>query len=199
MTEDDDSHDPLDDLVDEMVDTRSVPLDDEGEADDGDTDDASTDAEPGGDEPADDDVPSVEDVTAEVVAPGDESPPELEGETAGPLGEMADEFERRRAERDAEPDDDDLFESVDVGDVDSEALWEQVSTDEPTAEPEPDAPEVRVVSKSKYCQRCEYFTDPPEVGCTHDGTTIRSEASMDEFEVVDCPKILEDERLERTR
>lgn len=192
----DDDHDPLDDLVDEMVDTESVPLDDEDEAGDEDADDASTDDEHGGEEH--DDELSVEDVTAEITAPDGESPPELEGETAGPLGEMAEEFERRRQERDAEPDDD-LFESVDVGDVDSEALWEQVSTDRPSAEPEPDAPEVRTVSKSKYCQRCEYFTAPPEVACTHDGTRIESEASMDEFEVVDCPKILEDERLERTR
>ncbi|MFD1647521.1 hypothetical protein [Haloarchaeobius litoreus] len=189
-----DDHDPLDDLVDEMVDTESVPPSVDAEGDDeGDGMDEADPSEVG----ADDDAPSVEDVTHEVTGADGESPPELEGERAGPLGEMADEFERRREERDAEPDD--LFESVDVGDVDSDALWEQVSTEEPTAEPEPDAPEVRTISKSKYCQRCEFFTDPPEVGCTHEGTTIRSEASMDEFEVVDCPKILEDERLERTR
>jgi hypothetical protein len=200
----DDEHDPLDDLVDEMVDTQSVPPDeaaaDDGEADDAadDTTTAEEDSTPIEDVSPDGDAPSIEAVSHEVTGPDGESPPALEGETAGPLGEMADEFERRREERDAEPDDD-LFESVDVGDVDSEALWEQVSTDEPTAEPEADAPDVRVISKSKYCQRCEYFTDPPEVRCTNDGTTIKSEASMDEFEVVDCPKILEDERLERTR
>jgi len=196
MTEDDDSHDPLDDLVDEMVDTESVPPSDDVDDDEADDDDAGAGADGEAAEP--EDGQNSEDGAPEVIGPDGDPPPELEGETAGPLGEMADEFERRRAERDDEPDDD-LFESVDVGDVDSEALWEQVSTEEPTAEPEPDAPEVRVVSKSKYCQRCEYFTDPPEVGCTNDGTTIRSEASMDEFEVVDCPKILEDERLERTR
>ncbi|WP_256296909.1 hypothetical protein [Haloarchaeobius salinus] len=188
MTEDD--HDPLDDLVDEMVDTESVPPSDDADGDDAETDDEATSET--------DDAPSVGDATPEITGPDGESPPELEGETAGPLGEMADEFERRREETEPDPNDD-LFESVDVGDVDSEALWEQVSTEGPTAEPEPDAPEVRTVSKSKYCQRCEFFTDPPEVGCTHEGTTIRSEASMDEFEVVDCPKILEDERLERTR
>ncbi|WP_257298472.1 hypothetical protein [Haloarchaeobius sp. FL176] len=198
----DDDHDPLDDLVDEMVDTQSVPPEEAG-SDDGehaDTADETSQSEEDTSQSAapDGEAPSLEDVTHEVTGPDGESPPELEGETAGPLGEMADEFERRREERDAEPDDE-LFESVDVGDVDSEALWEQVSTDEPTAEPEPDAPEVRVISKSKYCQRCEYFTDPPAVGCTNEGTTIESEASMDEFEVVDCPKILEDERLERTR
>ncbi|MFC4408702.1 hypothetical protein [Haloarchaeobius iranensis] len=200
MTDDD----PLDDLVDEMGDTQSVPPD-EAASDDGEaaetadeTTQGEADTAPSESGGPDGDAPNLRDVSHEVTGPDGESPPELEGETAGPLGEMADEFERRREDRDAEPDDD-LFESVDVGDVDSEALWEQVSTDESTAEPEPDVPEVRVISKSKYCQRCEYFTDPPAVGCTNEGTTIKSEASMDEFEVVDCPKILEDERLERTR
>lgn len=199
MTEDtDDADDPLDALVDDVVDRQSVPLE-EDEAADGAADAAeSDDTAESDDAEAAEDAPSVEDVSHEVTGPDGDSPPELEGERAGPLGEMADEFERRREERDAEPDEE-LFESVDVGDVDSETLWEQVSADRQTAEPEPDAEEVRTIPKSKYCQRCEFFTEPPEVGCTHEGTTIRSEASMEEFEVVDCPKILEDERLERTR
>lgn len=190
MTGDDDG-DPLDNLVDEVADERSVPPSEEVSAADEGEETGDEDGETDGDLDA-------EDVTAEIEGRDAESPPELEGERAGPLGDMAEEVERRHAEREAEPEDD-LFESVDVGDVDSEALWEQVSTEESTAQPEAATSEVRVISKSKYCQRCEYFTDPPEVGCTHEGTTIRAEATMDEFEVVDCPKILEDERLERTR
>lgn len=185
-SDDTDGEDPLDSLVDEVTDGRSVPLGDDGDTAPDDASDGEGPTETGDEE------------RPELPEGDDDQPPELEGERAGPLGEMADEFEQRREEREAEFDDD-LFESVDVGDVDSEALWEQVSTDDPSVETEPDAPEVRTISKSKYCQRCEFFTDPPDVGCTHDGTTIRSEATMDEFEVVDCPKILEDERLERTR
>ncbi|MCT9097579.1 hypothetical protein [Haloarchaeobius sp. HME9146] len=169
---------PLSDLRDEVVDDGDDDAADETETEvraelvDGDGDDESTPAIPG--ESLDtDDGPTVR---------------------SGPLSDMAEDLEERR--RDGDAADDDLFESVDVGEVDADELWDQVDTDGPTIDPEPDREEVRTIKKSKYCQRCEYFADPPEVACHHEGTTIRKEADMEHFEVADCPKVLEDERLE---
>ncbi|WP_435319201.1 hypothetical protein [Haloarchaeobius sp. TZWSO28] len=171
---------PLSDLRDEVV-------------DDGDGDDAA------------DDATTETEVRAELVdGDGDDETPAIPGESldtddgptvrSGPLSSMAEDLEERR--RDGDAADDDLFESVDVGEVDANELWDQVDTDGPTIDPEPDREEVRTIKKSKYCQRCEYFADPPEVACHHEGTTIRKEADMEHFEVADCPKVLEDERLE---
>ncbi|WP_435359349.1 hypothetical protein [Haloarchaeobius sp. DFWS5] len=112
----------------------------------------------------------------------------------GPLGDVAAELDGRRRRRDAT--DDDLFESVDVGEIDTDELWDQVAADEPVGPAEAPSETRRTVAKAKYCQRCEFFSAPPEVGCGHDGTRIVEEADIDHFEVANCPKVREDEALE---
>jgi hypothetical protein len=62
--------------------------------------------------------------------------------------------------------------------------------------PTDEAREERVVDKGKYCRNCEYFSAPPEVRCTHEGTEIAEEVDMDHFRVVNCPVVREDEELE---
>ncbi|WP_439027177.1 hypothetical protein [Haloarchaeobius sp. DT45] len=178
-----------------LADLHETVVDGAGEVDD--ADDAD-----GMDDDTDDEQSTVR---AEIVADETDSSaaaPDTDLETddeptvrSGPLSDMADDLADRRRGGEA-TDDDDLFESVDVGEVDPDELWEQVDADQSTVEPEPHSEEVRTISKSKYCQRCEYFADPPEVACHHAGTTIREEVDMEHFEVADCPKVLEDERLE---
>jgi len=111
----------------------------------------------------------------------------------GPLGELAADVDGRR-ERKTKADDA-LFDEVDVGEVDADELWSQVESDGPTVEPRAER-EVREVEKRKYCSQCPYFSDPPEVACSHEGTDILQQVDMEHFEVADCPIVLEDERLE---
>lgn len=127
-----------------------------------------------------------------------------------PLADLREDVERSR---EAETDDEfeALFTDVDVGSVDEEAVWEQLSAsaDESVAEAagvtEPAGVEsgageeverdVRVVEK-RLCQGCEHFADPPETACTHEGTTIEAEVDTDHFRVVNCPVVAAREESE---
>lgn len=111
----------------------------------------------------------------------------------GPLGDLA---ERIREKREGvEEDSDDLFEEVDVGEVDEETLWQQVASEEEFVVEEPVDRE-DVVAKSTYCEKCEFFTGPPRVRCTHEGTTIVEMTDLEHFRVRNCPVVLEEEALE---
>jgi hypothetical protein len=99
------------------------------------------------------------------------------------------------AELDAEADDESAFESVDVDPVAAEDVW--ASLDEDATDPEVslggDAESVGAdehrVPKGDYCERCPYFADPPEVACTHEGTTIVAVEDADHFRVRGCPMV----------
>lgn len=96
-------------------------------------------------------------------------------------------------ERDDEAD---PFDTVDVDDVPIEEIWatidgedddttalsvggaaEQVETDE------------HLVDKSDYCARCPYLDAPPELSCTHDGTSIVAVEDAGRFRVRSCPMV----------
>jgi hypothetical protein len=169
-----------------------------------------------------------------------------------PLGGLARSVRERRARRaDADGADDptadlvdeqgeeapaadpeELFESVEVGDVDSESVWasledegeatqgvpgESVATEgaQPDASVDEDGPgpapfgaaververddpgAVRsdhVVPKKKFCQQCQYFSAPPTVACSHEGTDIVEIPDTDHFRVRGCPMVEESER-----
>lgn len=124
---------------------------------------------------------------------GDRGDGDADGDRRGPLGDLAAGVDERRRHRDAG--EDELFESMDVGEVDADALWDQVEAEEPSVAT-PGSREVREVDKRKYCAGCPYFSRPPAVGCEHDGTDILEQVDMETFKVADCPIVLEDERLE---
>lgn len=46
---------------------------------------------------------------------------------------------------------------------------------------------LRVVSKRRYCQRCEHFAEPPRTACTREGTEIEALVGTDRFRVRNCP------------
>jgi hypothetical protein len=52
------------------------------------------------------------------------------------------------------------------------------------------------VNKHSFCEQCEYFTGPPEIACTHEGTDILAFLDMETVRVADCPIVRERERLE---
>jgi hypothetical protein len=96
--------------------------------------------------------------------------------------------------------DSDPFESVDVAEVDDEAVWESFirGSDEPEADVGLGAEVHRaseanehVVSKREFCQRCPHFSAPPATACTHEGTTIVEVVDADDFRVRNCPIVAE--------
>lgn len=93
------------------------------------------------------------------------------------------------------------FRPVETAEIDSEDVWadlEAGASDEPitTGERVDSAAEgdVRIIPK-RTCHTCPYFGAPPELHCTHEGTEIREVASPEEFEVVDCPMVVDDDDL----
>ncbi|MFB6170810.1 MAG: hypothetical protein ABEJ06_06640 [Haloarculaceae archaeon] len=72
-------------------------------------------------------------------------------------------------------------------DIDEDAVWDQLTED--TDRVPPEAVGDAVVPKSRFCQQCEYFSAPPEVGCGHTGTEIAELVDADRFRVVDCPVV----------
>lgn len=132
-----------------------------------------------------------------------------DGERREPLGDLTEEIEERRKRREGADDFADAFEDVSVESVDTDSVWEELSREdaEPTAEPvvesesgdETDADlgdrDVRVIDKRSFCQGCRYFSDPPSVACSHEGTEIIELVDADHFRVADCPMVVEAEQL----
>jgi hypothetical protein len=91
---------------------------------------------------------------------------------------------------------DDAFEEVDVGDLDPDSVWEELSSAEIEAVAEKQGRTYAEVSKHSYCEQCEYFSDPPDVGCTHEGTQIVEFLDVETVRLVDCPVVAERKRLQ---
>jgi len=113
-----------------------------------------------------------------------------------PLSSLASSIEERRG-RSSERPDDELFSEESVTEIDTDVVWERIDEDEPSELPGESEQEIQVIEKRSYCEQCPFFSSPPEVNCSHDGTEILELVDMDHFRVVDCPKVREDERLER--
>lgn len=79
---------------------------------------------------------------------------------------------------------DEAFVEMPVDDLDEDAIFEKLAD----SEREEDR-RVAVVPKRSYCERCEFFSTPPEVRCTNAGTEIRELVDTDHFRVVDCPVV----------
>lgn len=84
-----------------------------------------------------------------------------------------------------------VFESVDVGDVDPDEVWEQLESDPA----EPSGTRHAEVSKHRYCEQCEHFSPPPETRCTHEGTEIIEFLDMETVRLRNCPVVSENREL----
>ncbi|WP_225741254.1 hypothetical protein [Halorussus halophilus] len=118
----------------------------------------------------------------------------------GPLSGLADEVdERRQRQSDGSPFE--SFESVEVEELDGEKLWalladedgETVGVAAPREESEDDR-DVRTIPKNT-CHGCPHFADPPEVACTHEGTSILELVETERFRVADCPMVVDDDQV----
>lgn len=107
------------------------------------------------------------------------------------------------------PPTDDVFEEVGsdapVSDVDLAALLDEgpvadagegteTAVDAMPEDVEP-ASEGCIVPKDRYCEGCEYLSDPPMVSCLHDGTSINELVDTDHVRVSDCPVVAERGRI----
>jgi hypothetical protein len=79
-----------------------------------------------------------------------------------------------------------------TGDGDGEMFDDRTGT-APDADPAGSGESI--VPKRSYCERCEFFAEPPAVGCSHDGTRIVEMVDREHFRVVDCPVVAEREAL----
>jgi hypothetical protein len=105
----------------------------------------------------------------------------------------------------AGPEMDEAFDDMAVDDVETDEVWSDVTeADEEKnlpAETEPadqrvDGSSIAEVSKHDYCEGCEYFSEAPEIHCTHDGTEILDFLDMETVRLSDCPIVAEREGLE---
>lgn len=107
-------------------------------------------------------------------------------------------------DEDAADDVDEAFEDMAVDDVEADEVWSDVADEEQTpAETDGTAPEesaveteVAEVSKHEYCESCEYFSEAPEIHCTHDGTEILAFIDMEHVRLSNCPIVAERQGLE---
>lgn len=121
------------------------------------------------------------------------------GNEDAPLsGLRADIEERRQQRQSSTPDVDEVFEEAGSAPVvDGEQIWEDLlagheevpgllafgeAVEEGTSE------DVTIIP-NRVCHSCKHFGDPPELHCTHEGTTIRRMVDMDRYEVVECPVV----------
>ncbi|AXR77806.1 hypothetical protein [Natrarchaeobaculum sulfurireducens] len=119
-------------------------------------------------------------------------------EVASPLADLAGRVAEHEARSSTDDSIDELFDREAVTEIDSDRLWERLENGE-APEPGPDERErdVREIDAHRYCHQCEHFAEPPQVGCTRDGTEILELTALERFRVVDCPVVREDEELER--
>ncbi|RDZ63400.1 hypothetical protein C5B90_09635 [Haloferax sp. Atlit-12N] len=172
--------------------------------DDNSTDDAARD-DPFA--PGDHDDPAADSADAARAPDGSRDGRSDDADSA-PLSDLAGRVAERRARsRVTDRDEtDELFESVEVGELDREDVWTALveGGDEERAAgvgvgaeatPVDDADGVsdHVVPKTEFCQRCEHFGEPPKLACHHEGTTIVELEDSDHFRVRNCPMVEKDD------
>jgi len=87
---------------------------------------------------------------------------------------------------------------VDVGDVDGDEVWAAISDAQARGSvADAGGRTYAEVSKHRYCETCTYFSAPPDVTCSHDGTEILSFLDAETVRLVDCPVVAERRDLER--
>jgi hypothetical protein len=104
---------------------------------------------------------------------------------------------------DIEPSENTLFTEVDVDEMDDEEVWARLdesdgengetapgaSPETGTAAREPAVPTSgeTVVDKRSFCERCEHFSEPPEVSCGYPDGEIVELVDTGRFRVRNCP------------
>ncbi len=150
------------------------------------------------DQAADDTADTQSSTTAEQPPVADSASSTEQQSEDGPLGELASTVSTRANRTDkTDAELEELFEQQETASVDPDAVWEQLEADDTSeADETPVQTEPRVVEKATYCESCPYFSAPPDMYCTHDGTEIRRLVDFDHVEVVNCPIVKQNDELE---
>jgi len=89
------------------------------------------------------------------------------------------------------------FTEMQVEGVDPDDVWQRLTSAESRGSVQREADRVYAeVSKHSYCEQCEFFSEPPDVDCSHEGTEIVEFLDMETVRVVDCPVVTERKELE---
>ena len=91
---------------------------------------------------------------------------------------------------------DEEFEEMDVEGEDPDEVWEDIAEDS-KFDIDPETADIAEVSKHEYCERCEFFTGPPEVRCTNEGTEILDFIDMETVRLANCPIVAERRGLDQ--
>jgi hypothetical protein len=122
------------------------------------------------------------------------TPDDADDDGSSPLSSLKRTIAERRDEADRSISEEPLFIEEDLTTVDREAVWADLllADDDPEGLLDPsdveDGGRYHIVSKG-LCHRCEHFADPPELRCTHEGTTIHQAVDMEHYRVSECPMI----------
>jgi hypothetical protein len=112
---------------------------------------------------------------------------EWDGPQLGPAGEAS-----RPREGDPFESIGDAFTETEVEGVDPDEVWQRLSSAESAGSVTREAGRTYAeVSKHSYCEQCEYFSEPPDVECSAEGTEIVEFLDMEQVRVVDCPVVAE--------
>lgn len=126
-----------------------------------------------------------------------------DGEERPPLEDLAERIRGKVAPADSEGPDvldepdvdtDALFTEEEPAPIDIDAIWQSIESDWPGEDDTlgfDDTDAEHVVSKRWFCEQCEYFSNPPEVRCSHEGTTILEFVGTEEVRVRNCPIVAE--------
>ena len=118
--------------------------------------------------------------------PFEEQPVEMDDPFGQPRGPDDDPFEEGS-----------VFEKMEVDDLDPDEVWAQLTDAEERGSVSDLQERIYAeVSKHRYCEQCEFFSQPPNVHCSHEGTEILEFTDMEEVRVVDCPVVAERKELE---
>jgi len=91
----------------------------------------------------------------------------------------------------------DAFTEQGVDEVDTEKVWQQLTDARSRGSvTEKKGRTYAEVSKHSYCEQCEYFSEPPDIECSNEGTEIVEFLDMETVRVVDCPVVAERKELE---
>ncbi|MFC7019397.1 MULTISPECIES: hypothetical protein [Haloarcula] len=172
MSDDDpfEAFDPVDDREGDPFEAFERPDDDADEDGDGEADATAT-----GDPFAD--LGPGDDASVEQTAPDVDDPfSDMAGREGDPFG------------------DESVFERVDVGTIDADSVWAQITGDADLSDAASGS-RYAEVSKHRYCEQCEHFSAPPDVHCSNEGTEILEFTDMEQVRLLDCPVVAEQREL----
>lgn len=88
------------------------------------------------------------------------------------------------------------FESAGVEEIDPDGVWESLAAAEEDEMPDFEGKTFYEVSKHRFCERCEFFSEPPDTECTYEGAAIVEFLDMETVRLLNCPVVAEQRALE---